>query len=72
MSKTPDFTAMDYGLDFPSHSFDEWKAAAEKASGKSLDELISWTMEHIDVKPLYTDADLEGLLVSCLRVRTAL
>ena len=61
MSKTPDFTAMDYGLDFPSHGFEEWKAAAEKASGKTLDELISWTMEHIDVNPLYTEADLAGL-----------
>jgi methylmalonyl-CoA mutase len=61
MSKTPDFTTMDYAVDFPSHSFEDWKAAAEKASGKSLDEMISWTMEHIDVKPLYTDEDLAGL-----------
>jgi len=57
----PDFTSMDYAVDFPSHGFEEWKAAAEKASGKTLEELISWTMEHIDVKALYTDADLTGL-----------
>ncbi len=61
MSKTPDFTTMDYAADFSKPGFDEWKAAAEKASGKSLEELISWTMEHIDVNPLYTKADLEGL-----------
>ena len=61
MSKTPDFTTMDYKTEFPAHGFDEWKAAAEKISGKSLEELISWTMEHVDVKPLYTKADLEGL-----------
>jgi len=57
----PDFTTMDYVVDFPSRGFDEWKAAAEKAAGKTLDELVSWTTEHIDVKPLYTQADLEGL-----------
>ncbi len=61
MSKTPDFITMDYGLDFPKPSFEEWKAAAEQAAGKSLDELIAHTMEQIDVKPLYTNADLKGL-----------
>jgi len=61
MSKTPDFTTMDYGLDFPKPSFEEWKAAAEKATGESLEHLIAHTMEQIDVKPLYTDTDLEGL-----------
>ncbi len=61
MSKTPDFTTMDYAVGAPAHSFEDWKAAAEAASGKSLDEMISWTTEHIDVKPLYTEADLAGL-----------
>ena len=59
--KTPDFTTMGYIADFQMPSFDEWRRAAEQASGKSLEELVSWTMEHIDVKPLYTKADLEGL-----------
>ena len=61
MSKTPDFTTMDYKAEFTGHGFEEWKAAAEKASGKTLEELVSWTMEHVDVKPLYTQADLEDL-----------
>lgn len=61
MSKTPDFTTIDYGLDFPKPSFEEWKAAAEKTAGKSLDALIASTMEQIDVKPLYTDVDIKGL-----------
>jgi len=61
MTKTPDFTTMDYGLDFTKPSFDEWKAAVEKATGESLEHLIAHTMEQIDVKPLYTDADLKGL-----------
>ncbi len=59
--KTPDFTTMDYTADFAMPTFDEWREAAEKASGKSLEELVSWTMEHIDVKALYTKADLEEL-----------
>nr|MBS0020275.1 methylmalonyl-CoA mutase [Gammaproteobacteria bacterium] len=59
--KTPDFTTMDYTADFEMPTFEQWRAAAEQASGKSLEELLSWTMEHIDVKPLYTKADLEGL-----------
>ncbi len=62
MSKTPDFTTMDYAVDFPARSFDEWKAAAEKATGKTLDELLARTTEHIDIKPLYTEADLAGLV----------
>ena len=61
MSKTPDFTAMEYAADAPVQDFAAWQAAAEKTAGKSLDEMISWTMEHIDVKPLYTSADLSGL-----------
>ncbi len=59
--KTPDFTTMDYTADFEMPTFEQWREAAEKASGKSLEELVSWTMEHIDVKALYTKADLEGL-----------
>ena len=54
----PDFTSMDYAVDFPTRGFDDWKAAAEKASGKSLEELISQTMEHIDVKFARRQCDL--------------
>ncbi|MGF1613515.1 MAG: methylmalonyl-CoA mutase [Gammaproteobacteria bacterium] len=59
--KTPDFTTMNYTTAFEMPSFEKWREAAERASGKSLEELVSWTMEHIDVKALYTQADLEGL-----------
>ena len=61
MTRTPDFSQMEYDLDFPKPSFDQWREAAEKASGKSLSDLVSWTMEHIDVNPLYTEQDLAGL-----------
>ncbi|MEE4376813.1 MAG: methylmalonyl-CoA mutase [Candidatus Competibacteraceae bacterium] len=62
MSKTPDFTTLDYAASgFAKPSFAEWQAAVEKASGKSLDELVARTMEHIDIKPLYTHEDSDAL-----------
>jgi len=62
MSKTPDFTTLDYAATgFAKPSFAEWQAAVEKASGKSLDELVARTMEHIDIKPLYTQEDTDAL-----------
>nr|VFK52175.1 MAG: heterodimeric methylmalonyl-CoA mutase large subunit precursor [Candidatus Kentron sp. TUN] len=61
MSQIPDFTTLNYdAITFPTSSFDEWKAQVEKTSGKSLDELVSKTMEHIDVKSLYTKNDIAG------------
>jgi methylmalonyl-CoA mutase len=45
---------MAYGVDFPKPSFADWKAMVEKATGKTLEQLVSATMEQIDVKPLYT------------------
>ena len=61
MSKSPDFTTMAYGVDFPKPSFAEWKTTVEKATGKTLDQLVSATMEQIDVKPLYTHDDIKDL-----------
>ncbi|MEM9725988.1 MAG: methylmalonyl-CoA mutase, partial [Pseudomonadota bacterium] len=43
-------------------TFETWKALAEKElRGRSLDSLTKRTPEGIDVKPLYTEADLDGL-----------
>jgi methylmalonyl-CoA mutase len=43
-------------------SRDEWRALVEKETrGKSADDLAWQTPEGIEVKPLYTAADLEGL-----------
>ncbi|NNK32868.1 MAG: methylmalonyl-CoA mutase, partial [Xanthomonadales bacterium] len=47
---------------FPKPSLDDWRAIATRESrGKPLDELTVETPEGIDVKPLYTAADLENL-----------
>jgi methylmalonyl-CoA mutase N-terminal domain/subunit len=48
--------------DFPKKSLDDWQALAVKErKGKPIEELNWQTPEGIDVKPLYTAADLEGL-----------
>ena len=49
MSQSPDFTTMAYGVNFAKPSFADWKASVEKASGKTLEQLVSATMEQIDV-----------------------
>jgi len=38
-----------------------WRAAAAAAAGRPLDDLVRHTPEGIDVRPLYTAADLDGL-----------
>ena len=41
---------------------DDWRALAEKElRGRSLDALTWKTLEGIDVKPLYTEADTKDL-----------
>src|ERR1700758_4709270 len=48
--------------EFPEKSLAEWRALAEKElGGKSLDALSWQSPEGIEVKPLYTAADLEAL-----------
>ncbi|HYQ91244.1 MAG TPA: methylmalonyl-CoA mutase family protein, partial [Candidatus Competibacteraceae bacterium] len=52
---------MEYGLDFTPASFEQWRAAVEQATGKSLEELVFRTMEQIDIKPLYRWDDIKNL-----------
>ncbi|MEX2618377.1 MAG: methylmalonyl-CoA mutase [Alphaproteobacteria bacterium] len=48
--------------DFPKKTLDEWRAAAERElRGGNPDDLTWRTLEGIEVKPLYTAADLELL-----------
>ncbi len=47
---------------FPPKDFDAWRALAEKElDGKAVDELTWHTPEGIEVKPIYSAADLEGI-----------
>ncbi|HCZ48455.1 MAG TPA: methylmalonyl-CoA mutase, partial [Gammaproteobacteria bacterium] len=47
---------------FPPVTLQHWQAAAEKSlRGKPLESLTWHTPDGVDVKPLYTAADLDGL-----------
>ncbi len=58
---TPDFTTIAYRDDAAAPDLAQWRALAEQEAGQPLENLVWRTMEQIDVKPLYTAADLEGL-----------
>ena len=59
--KTPDFTQMDYSPSQPAPDREKWEKSAKAIAGKDLDELIWHTMELIDVKPMYTAEDIQGM-----------
>ncbi len=61
MSKNPDFTKVAFDAPKADVSLKQWQADIEKKTGKSVDALMSETMEQINVKPLYTKADYEGM-----------
>ncbi|MFJ7308862.1 methylmalonyl-CoA mutase [Peribacillus frigoritolerans] len=56
----PNFSQIEYKGDIKSE-FSEWSKQAEKPSGMSIEELKVSTYEKIDVKPLYTTKDIEGM-----------
>jgi methylmalonyl-CoA mutase len=48
--------------DFPKKTLDDWQAlAAKELAGRPAESLTRETLEGIAIKPLYTEADLEGL-----------
>ena len=57
----PEFSQMQYQLGMKRESFAEWKDRLEAQSGHSFKDLYQRTMEQIDLKPLYTGADLSGM-----------
>lgn len=61
MTQNPDFTQLNYSDDFEKQDFDQWCEAVESETGQSLDDLVWQTMEQINVHPLYTESDLEGM-----------
>jgi methylmalonyl-CoA mutase len=49
-------------VDFPKRSLADWQAlAAKELKGAAPETLVTTTPEGLDVKPLYTEADLDGL-----------
>ncbi|MFC8080641.1 methylmalonyl-CoA mutase [Streptomyces sp. NPDC057307] len=58
----PDYTAIDLGpATAPDGHEEQWRAAVKESTGRSDADLVWNTPEGIDVKPLYTPQDLEGL-----------
>jgi methylmalonyl-CoA mutase len=61
MMNKPDLTKIAFSPAPAASSYAAWQSRVEKETGKSLDALLTHTMEQIDVKPLYTEADYESL-----------
>ncbi len=54
MSKNPDFTKVPFVYEPNKTSRKEWQEAIEKRTNKTLDQLVTETMEQVEVDPLYT------------------
>ncbi|MBR4598056.1 MAG: methylmalonyl-CoA mutase, partial [Opitutales bacterium] len=61
MGKNPDFTKVAFANSAKGESFEAWKKQIESASGKKFDELITETMEQVQVEPLYTAKCYENM-----------
>ncbi len=62
MTAIPDFTKVDLNAGGNvAGDLASWEKLAESAAGKPVADLTWHTPEQIDVKPMYTAADLEGL-----------
>ena len=58
---SPAFKDIPYHSTRKNPSYEAWCAKLEKEQGKPIDEIVWNTMEKIPVKPLYTEADMEGV-----------
>lgn len=57
--KNPDFTKMDFKESFSKAAHSDWVKKAKKSSGQEIDDMNVKSMEHIDIKPLYTKKDIK-------------
>lgn len=61
MNKKPDFKQVSLFADPKPLSAEEWKEKVEAEIGEKIDDLLFETNEGINIKPLYTKEDIEGL-----------
>ncbi len=59
--KNPDFTKIAFNPNMPRVDYQSWAAKIKKETGMTAEELVWKTVEQIDVRPLYTRRDYEGL-----------
>jgi methylmalonyl-CoA mutase len=60
MKTFPDFTQISFDAKPAPATFADWRARFEAETGDSLEEWAYKTLEQIELKPLYTAADLQG------------
>ena len=61
MNQIPDFTKVELNLgDEPEPDVDKWGESFHQEAGQAFEDLVWSTPEGIDIKPLYTQADLES------------
>ena len=58
MKTFPDFTKIPFDATPARAGFEDWRARFESDLGKPLDQSLQQTLEGIDLRPLYTAADL--------------
>lgn len=61
MSKKPDFTKIDYQSRSKDIDFDTWKKQLEDETGQPVNDYVWHTLEQIDVRPLYSEADMKDM-----------
>ncbi|MCA9949196.1 MAG: hypothetical protein KDE48_06095, partial [Anaerolineales bacterium] len=59
--KNPDFTTINYASTFEPQTYAQWQTQVEKETGQPVVDFVWRTLEQIDVKPLYTAADLDDM-----------
>ena len=59
--KNPDFTTINYASTFEPQTYAQWQTQVEKETGQPAVDFVWRTLEQIDVKPLYTAADLDDM-----------
>ena len=60
MKTFPDFTAIAFESTPATTSYASWRARFEAETGSTVEEWATKTLEQIELKPLYTKADLAG------------
>ena len=61
MTALPDLTTLPLKRPEPRGDAAAWRASVERETGRSAEDFAWQTMEGLDVRPLYTREDLQGL-----------
>ena len=62
MKEFPDFTKIAFDSTPAKTSYDDWRAQFKAETGKSVEDWAFMTLEQVELKSLYTAADLACLV----------